>query len=226
VCCAGDGYVYLSGERGATFRCRDDQWERIPVDEEAVLGASEKPSNHSVSLEKYAWLESGNHRCFVTGSGPSYEESIGLYNFNKGFDKSDRDGRFIRAEVNKLKAIDGCMYACGGGRSFRKRVGKDKWHSYSHEIPIALMHADSEWYDLGFRDFDGFQENDIYAAGGSGDVWNYDGKSWRQLPFPGNIQIETVCCGQDGLDYISGEEGVTFVGKEDTWEKIDGPYLN
>lgn len=38
--------------------------------------------------------------------------------------------------------------------------------------------------------------------------------------FPSNAWISTVCCGGDGRVYISGYEGLTFVGRENKWKKI------
>ncbi|MCV4592615.1 hypothetical protein OFC51_26410, partial [Escherichia coli] len=64
---------------------------------------------------------------------------------------------------------------------------------------------------------DGFSENDIYAAGGKGDVWNFDGDEWRQIHFPSNMLIESICCGQDGYVYIGAQSGTVFKGRKDQW---------
>lgn len=65
----------------------------------------------------------------------------------------------------------------------------------------------------GFEDFDGWSESDTYAVGGYGDVWHFDGKGRRQIPFPTDKPLKSVCCGGDGQVYISGYEGVTFAVK-------------
>ncbi|MNF88094.1 hypothetical protein D3C84_705800 [compost metagenome] len=75
-------------------------------------------------------------------------------------------------------------------------------------------------YTAGFESLDGFSRSDVYAAGGKGDVWHFNGQQWRRIDFPSNLAIETVCCGGDGRVYISGYEGHTFVGRGDTWKKI------
>lgn len=78
--------------------------------------------------------------------------------------------------------------------------------------------ADSS--DAGFVDVAGFSENDLYAVGGKGDVWHFNGKTWQQVSFPTNIWTRTVCCGGDGNVYVSCYEGLTFMGRENRWKKI------
>ncbi|EJT4818785.1 TPA: hypothetical protein NVL72_004837 [Citrobacter freundii] len=71
-----------------------------------------------------------------------------------------------------------------------------------------------------FMDIDGFSENDMYAVGGQGRVWHYDGQSWRQIAFPTNMYLYTVCCGGDGEVYIGAQSGAVFKGRGDGWQKI------
>lgn len=123
-----------------------------------------------------------------------------------------------RGGIYKLKNIGGHLYFCGGARSIGKRLGRNKWFSHTHNIPydidsMKIGHA-------GFNDIDGFNENDMYAVGGYGDVWHFDGNIWSQIVFPTNQPIQTVCCGHDGLVYISCYEGLTFVGRNNSWTKI------
>lgn len=80
--------------------------------------------------------------------------------------------------------------------------------------------------DDGFYDVDGFNEKHIYAVGGKGDVWRCIDGIWAQCAFPSDLKLKNVCCGQDGLVYISGVEGMTFVGKEDDWRALPNPHLS
>jgi hypothetical protein len=72
----------------------------------------------------------------------------------------------------------------------------------------------------GFSDLDAFSESDMYAVGGNGDVWHYDGKKWTQMGFPSNVELGTVTCAGDGQVYISGEGGSLWVGQKSTWKSI------
>ncbi len=53
------------------------------------------------------------------------------------------------------------------------------------------------------------------------DVWSSaDGKAWKQIGFPSNVQLGTVTCAGDGKVYISGEGGSLWVGRDSTWKSI------
>ncbi|QDQ27522.1 hypothetical protein FNU76_14795 [Chitinimonas arctica] len=79
--------------------------------------------------------------------------------------------------------------------------------------------------DFIWNDAAGYSENDIYAIGGAGDVWHFDGKKWSQCSFPSNERLYNVCCGDDGKVYIGGNMGSLYVGRENSWKKLsDGNY--
>ncbi len=128
--------------------------------------------------------------------------------------------------VKKIKTFNGHAYLSGSMRSFAKRISANTYESHSHLIS-GIPHDHPEFLRDGFDDFDMFAEDDIYAAGGKGDVWHFNGKTWRQIPLPTNAWLQTVCCGGDGNVYISGYEGLTFMGRGDSWKQIHsgGVYL-
>ncbi len=159
-----------------------------------------------------------DNRVYVTGSGSAYEDRPLLtFSREKG---AQTQGAILRGSINRLKQLDGWLYGCGGGRTLFKRLDKGTWESLSQDIPRVLKERPVGSSEEGFEDFDGRSESDIYAVGGYGDVWHFDGKGWRQIPFPANEPLQSVCCGGDGQVYISGYEGVTFVGRGDRWKKI------
>ncbi len=180
-----------------------NQWGRIQG------GAAEKPINQFIGIELQ------NDRIFVIGGGEAFEDAplSGSMPENPN-----------RGGISRIKTIDGYAYVCGGNRSFGKRLGKGQWMSHNPRIPHDKKGGGD---DEGFDDFDGFSETDIYAAGGRGDVWHFDGEKWRQIAFPTNTFIQTVCCGADGNVYISCYEGMTFMGRENRWKLIHdgGVYL-
>ncbi|WP_235435215.1 hypothetical protein, partial [Ralstonia solanacearum] len=118
-----------------------------------------------------------------------------------------------RGAVTSLKKIDGWLYGCDSSRSLFKRVDRNQWVEIG-PLPSAKKGRS------GFDDFDAFSETDIYAAGGKGDVWHYDGKAWHAVPFPSNMWIESVCCGQDGYVYIGAQSGSVFRGRSNEWKLI------
>jgi hypothetical protein len=165
-----------------------------------TLGAADRPLNQSIAIDK------SENRFYAVGSGVVDKEILTPNSPNNP----------IRGGVRKIKTLNGYAYVCAGNRSLGKRLGKEQWFSHNDSIP----HVKGTMGDEGFEDFDGFSETDLYAAGGKGDVWHYNGESWRQIPFPTNSWVKSVCCGGDGQVYISCYEGLTFMGREDRWKKI------
>jgi hypothetical protein len=120
-----------------------------------------------------------------------------------------------RGAVTRVRLIGTHAYLCGTPRIVCRRDAKNSWHAHSNSI--SLTKSDRH---QGFRDISGFSESDVYAVGGAGDIWNYDGKRWKKCTFPSNQLLFTVCCAGDGKVYVSGLLGTTFVGKDDTWKLI------
>lgn len=73
--------------------------------------------------------------------------------------------------------------------------------------------------DMGFEDIHGPNESNMYAVGGCGDVWHYDGEKWEWCDFPSNEQLSCVLVAPNGEVYISGEGGNLWQGKLHTWKK-------
>lgn len=119
----------------------------------------------------------------------------------------------LRGAVNSLKQLNGRLYGCGGARSMFRRLGPDQWEEIGPLPPEGRG-------EVGFNGFDGFSESDIYAAGGKGDVWRYDGTAWHKIAFPSNMWIESVCCGADGHVYIGAQSGTVYRGRGDQWTII------
>lgn len=119
-----------------------------------------------------------------------------------------------RGGVSKLRTIDGWLYFCMGNRGVGKRLGKNDWRHFNDQIPGPPEESNS------FDDIDGFSESDIYCVGNAGNVWHFDGKTWRRLDFPSRIDLESVVCAGDGQVYISGEQGTTFKGRGSRWQRI------
>ncbi len=180
------------------------------------LGA--EPQWRTVKLEGYGGLMSCGQlipelmcicvdaagQVFNKGSGPVEHEQ----NIPGGLGQGPN-----RGAVTRLKQLNGWLYGSDNGRSLFKRLDRNQW------VEVGPLPPDSD-DDVGFKDFDAFSETDIYAAGGKGDVWHYDGKSWHQVPFPSNMWIASVGCGQDGYVYIGAQSGNVFRGRGNEWKLI------
>lgn len=166
-----------------------------------VAGVSYHPKEQFVGVESYG-------RVYVVGQGDNdFEEKI----------SGGQKNGINRGTINSSRTIEGVLYVAGGGRSVGYREGKNKWVSLTQMMPFEYKR---DWETAGFLDIDGFARDDIYCVGGKGDVWHFDGKQWRQIHFPSNLDLYTVCCAGDGFVYISGYGGNTFRGKGDSWTQI------
>ncbi len=134
------------------------------------------------------------------------------------------------AVIQRVVRVNGQIYALGDYRKIYRRIGVEQWIELGSEgkgAPMPDMKTKKFYtvYDIGFKDMSAFGPDDIYAAGGSGDVWRFDGKKWHQCPFPSNEVLKTVCCAGNGKVYITDMRGAVWVGREDRWQKlIDGEF--
>jgi len=115
----------------------------------------------------------------------------------------------------RIKCINGYAYSVGRERKIYKRVEIGKWERFAN-LPGSKENIE----EVGFNDMDAFSETDMYAVGGHGDVWHYDGREWLQMGFPSNVELATVTCADDGTVYVSGEGGSLWQGRESTWKPI------
>lgn len=134
----------------------------------------------------------------------------------------------LRLVPRRIKCIDGFAYALGGSRRIFKRVDVGQWEPFKREgFPADQTHfrttrdAIKHGTAMGFNDIDGPNEKLLYAVGGKGDVWRYDGQRWQQCDFPSNEQLGTVTVAGDGNVYITGEGGNLWVGEKDDWKLIE-----
>lgn len=122
--------------------------------------------------------------------------------------------------LERIVCIQGWAYAVGMFRQVYKRVAIGRWERLPTQGLVTTA-SDAEtlrW--MGFADMDGPDERCLYAVGGKGDVFLFDGEKWRQCDFPSNEQLGTVTVAPNGDVYITGEAGNIWLGKEDTWELI------
>ena len=199
-------------------------------------------------LYTYAHIEDHNENYFSTGRThlcqPKIEYSkldediigldIGGQLYSEGLD-GDREeedlstslkdqGSNYSAIYQNIKTVGDSMYAIGRPHRLFKRLGVNDWQNLSSSIPLAPHYLDgtfaSSGIESGWRDIDGFSEQDMYLAGGDGEVWHYDGKEFIQCDFPSNELLANVCCADDGFVYIGGRRGRLWKGKGDKWQLI------
>jgi hypothetical protein len=122
--------------------------------------------------------------------------------------------------IMQLRHISGKAYAAASWRTVYRREGPNEWTCLRGNDQEEIEELKKHNREYGFNDIGGFAEDDIYACGGDGDVMHYDGKEWRQLYFPINEELMSICCAPDGKVYVGGQRGTLVVGRGDQWEVL------
>lgn len=122
--------------------------------------------------------------------------------------------------VKRIARIAGKVYLVSMFRRLFRRDGPNQWTEVSQGIPRLTQKELAGKRNFGFSDLHGLSEDNMYAVGGHGDVWRFDGTRWVQCDFPSNKQLDTVTVAPDGQVYISGQSGSLWVGREDCWTLI------
>jgi len=162
-------------------------------------GASLKPLPQGLLVES----QGDDGYVYAMGSGREGIEKIATGNYPM---------------TSRIKCINGYAYSVGRGRSIYKRANINHWIKIDNGFP-----SEKSSVNIGFYDMDGFSESDMYAVGGKGDIWSYDGTTWIQEGFPSNMQLNTVTCAGDGYVYVSGQGGILWRGRNSTWERLCKP---
>lgn len=154
-------------------------------------------------------------RCvFVTDDGEVFIVGKGESDWEKPVWKERR------LYFTNVKSVRGsCAIAVGHGRKVYIRKAANDWIQLSNGL--FPQGEDTELDDAGFDDIDGFSEEDMYACGGEGDLWHYNGNAWTQVDIPTNDELKNICCAEDGIVYITTDNNDVIRGRNAIWEIID-----
>jgi hypothetical protein len=122
---------------------------------------------------------------------------------------------FGRTVLNQARNIAGFTYAVGTHRAVYRRESANTWKV------IDRGTFDDDNLDCGFDAIHGFSDKDIYAAGESGEIWQYDGARWIQRESGTNVYLHCVVCATDGKVYAAGAEGTILIGRGDQWSLVE-----
>ena len=167
------------------------------------------------------WAQFNAHsvcRISLPETGIVFLSSEGFYGIHSStshtgniFDKSHPDPEEDRyGSFRSVSAIAGKSYAVGLRGMVYRLDDLDVWTRIDDGL--------SSEFDV--QAIDGFNQNDIYAVGSSGELSHYNGKRWTKYDLPTNMNLTSVKCAGDGVVYLVGHDGVMIRGRRDSWSVI------
>ena len=133
------------------------------------------------------------------------------------------NGGVLSGAITRVRCLGEHLLVTTSARQVLVRMAPGDWQLLGPRLPYE--YSPITFGDYGFEDVDRFSADDLYAAGGAGDIWHFDGSTWRQCAFPTNWGLSAVCCGGDGQVYVCAGAGSVYRGSGDRWKLIhQGDY--
>lgn len=119
-----------------------------------------------------------------------------------------------RGLLRGARAVDGVLYVCGMKRQVYRRNDRDNWTLLNNGFPQSTG-------IFGFESIDGFSQQEIYAVGWEGEIWQFDGSIWTPRDSGTNVILQEVVCADNGKVYAIGRGRKLVVGRAESWQTID-----
>lgn len=145
-------------------------------------------------------------RVLVATSQASFEEDI----------DTSPTGPPLRGHIRDLRGIGQGLYACGMSRQVYKREGRGRWARRDQGVVLPL----GTLAVAGFNSIDGQNEDDFYAVGYGGEIWQCANGEWHQIDSPTNVILHRVRVIDSNLAYAAGQNGTLLSGIGDKWKEI------
>jgi hypothetical protein len=71
----------------------------------------------------------------------------------------------------------------------------------------------------------GWELSDLYAVGGNGEAWHFDGKYWQRIDLPTNQTLTCVKCAPNRVIYMGGHRGTLVRGTGGQWSVLPQPDI-
>ena len=115
------------------------------------------------------------------------------------------------------RVAPGRAFAVGPRRKVFVREGPGVWRRLVEGLPTGDA---AQLETSAFSDIDGFTESDLYACGGQGDLWHFNGRSWTRIDLPTNDTLWRVCCASDGVVYVTTGQRQVLAGRDSSWVTV------
>lgn len=204
------GYVILSDDRAAESKiplAGIVQWEPDGWGDGGQVGwrtagvaVVRKPIEQLCAVGEFG-------QALLLGSGDRHEETIG----------DDKRSPGNRGPLRGVRLIGEHVYVVGMDRQVYRRDNVNRWIELDHGARPDPKNKDT----VGFEAVDGYSETEIYAVGWDGEIWQFDGHTWKRRNSPTNAVLVDVCCAGNGMVYACGRNGLVVRGRNDKWEVLE-----
>jgi hypothetical protein len=157
-----------------------------------------------------------NRRLMAVGPGGRFRLGTPARVVEEEIDTTPNGPRY-RGMLRDVRLIGKTVFVAGIGRQVYRRAAPGRWVRADRGVLAPKGKAKG----TGFNSIDGFAKNDVYAVGGRGEIWHFNGKAWEELDSPTDRMLERVICAPDGKVYVCGQSGLLLRGRQDAWEAIE-----
>jgi hypothetical protein len=121
--------------------------------------------------------------------------------------------------MKEIRSIGDRILAVGMARhAYRCKNPQGKWEAIDADCFVPRAKRNSV---IGFFSIDGFSAKDCYAVGHEGEIWHFDGKTWRQNVSPTNVLLTKVACdATTGTVWAVGLVGTILRGQSGQWAEF------
>lgn len=184
--------------------------------------------------KRYQW----NSRCRGVAMYPEAGRSVSAYLGQEGtlkvrsqthgssvqiLDSSEDDAPSSLRSVSAIRTIGDRLFVVGMRRMvYRRGFGDTDWT----RCDDGMRQAPTDRAVAGLRSIDGTSATQLIAVGLGGEIWIFDGTSWRQEPSPTEVRLATVRCLDASTTVIGGAEGVLLMGSAGQWRQVAHDFTN
>jgi len=123
------------------------------------------------------------------------------------------------AFFSNVRAIrSGDVLAVGSKRKVFLRERANGWRAWGQGL--LPQGAQTDLKNAGFSDIDGFDLGELYACGGSGDLWLCRQSQWEHVDLGTNAALTHICCASDGFVYVVTQRRGIYKGRHHRWQLI------
>jgi hypothetical protein len=131
-------------------------------------------------------------------------------------DASD-EGPSDLLNMRGMRFIGSHIYVAGMARRVYRRDAPNSWVAIDQGVFVPRAQRRTA---VGFNDIDGRSEHEIYAVGYKGEIWFYNGNSWRQEESPTNVALTALVVMPEGDVYACGMAGLIVTGRSGQWRIV------